>query len=83
MNELSSSPPLSNQRLARMDRSPVLASHQKMPAFSVEAMVIRRSTPGLATAPTTPRPLPIRMMKKMTFQKSATLACRNARPSSL
>ena len=73
MVELSSRPPLSISRENRIDRSPRRHSHQKMPALAVEANVNNKSTPGFATAPMAPRPLLSRMMKKMTFQKSATL----------
>ncbi len=38
---------------------------------------------GIRDCPDAPRPLLIRMMKNITFQKSATLACRNARASSV
>ena len=83
ISELSSRPPPSIHRENRMDRSPLRHSHQKIPALAAETMVSTRSTPGRATAPIAPRPLASRMMKKMTFQKSATRACRKARPSSL
>jgi hypothetical protein len=44
-----------------------------MPALAVVANVSTKSGPGFATAPMTPRPLPSRRMKKITFQKRATL----------
>jgi len=72
MVELSSRPPLSIIRENRIDRSPRRHSHQKKPAAAFDASVNSRSAPGLATVPIAPRPLPIRMMKNMTFQKSAT-----------
>lgn len=56
-----------------MERCPLRHSHHKMPALAVEAAVKTRSVPGFATAPMTPRAQPSRTMKKMTFQKRATL----------
>jgi hypothetical protein len=44
-----------------------------MPALAVAATVSNKSRPGFAIAPIAPRPLASRMMKKITFQKSATL----------
>ena len=80
---LSSRPPASIRRNVWMERWPRLLSHQNRPALAVEIIVSTRSPPGRATALRRPRPLPTRMMKKMTFQNSATRAWKKARPSSL
>lgn len=57
-----------------MDRCPRRHSQQKVPAWAVRARTIRKSTPGFVIAPTAPMPLLSRLMKNITFQKSATLA---------
>jgi hypothetical protein len=56
-----------------MDRSPRRHSHQKMPAWAVDANVSTRSTPGFAIVPMAPRPLLSRVIKQITLQNSATL----------